>query len=155
MSRKSRLGGPYLTIACVQLIRGTESLRGKSIFNSKWEKTSHGPTSSGWSHLHFSSNMGLGAVSQVLNPKWQLAGSGPSLPGAKPSHCRAFMAWSSGAMHCSCFHYCRKYMILWFHVCHALLGPQLLRQGAQGAHVPGQHSWKPGGRACLFYCNAF
>ena len=97
---------------------------------------------------------------QVLNPKWQLAGSGPSLPGAKPSHCRAFMAWSSGAMHCSCFHYCHKYMILWFHVCHALLGPQLLSQGAQGAQVPGQHSWKPGGRACLsivilFSCISF
>ena len=103
---KSRLGGPYLTIACVQLIRGTESLRGKSIFNSKWEKTSHGPTSSGWSHLHFSSNMGLGAVSQVLNPKWQLAGSGPSLPGATQTFplpvCRAFMAGSPGSLSPPC-----------------------------------------------------
>ena len=105
---KSRLGGPYLTIACVQLIRGTESLRGKSIFTrSKWEKTSHGPTSSGWSHLHFSSNMGLGAVSQVLNPKWQLAGAGPSLTGATQTFplpvCRAFMAPSPGSL--SAMHY--------------------------------------------------
>ena len=50
--------------------------------------------------------MGLGAT-QVLNPKWQLAGSGPSLPGATQTFplpvCRAFMTGSPGslsAMHC-------------------------------------------------------
>ena len=54
-----------------------------------------------------SSNMGLDAGSQVLNPKWQLAGSGPSLPGATQTFplpvCRAFMAGSPGSL--SAMHY--------------------------------------------------
>ena len=88
------------------LYRTDQSLRGKSILNSKREKTSHGPTFRMVTST-FSSNMGLGAGSQVLNPKWQLAGSGPSLPGATQTFplpvCRAFMAGSPGSL--SAMHY--------------------------------------------------
>ena len=112
MSRKSRLGGPYLTIACVELIRGAESLQGKSMVHTQLEMRKDFARSylqDGHIYIYAptSSNMGLDAGSQVLNPKWQLAGSGPSLPGATQTFplpvCRAFMAGSPGSL--SAMHY--------------------------------------------------
>ena len=96
-------------IACVQLIRGAKSGRkvyaelkmGKLCFTRPYHQDG-----CIYIYARTSSNMGLGA-SQVLNPKWQLAGSGPSLPGATQTFplpvCRAFMAGSPGSL--SAMHY--------------------------------------------------
>ena len=97
MSRKSRLGGPYLTIACAQLIREAKSLAGKSLLNSKWEKALNRTVPhSGWSHLHLSPDQvqiwGCEALRcSTLNGSWQGQGLVSQAP-PKPSHCRAFMA---------------------------------------------------------------
>ena len=97
MSRKSRLGGPYLTIACAQLIREAKSLAGKSLLNSTWEKALNRTVPhSGWSHLHLSPDQvqiwGCEALRcSTLNGSWQGQGLVSQAP-PKPSHCRAFMA---------------------------------------------------------------
>ena len=147
MSRKSRLGGPYLTIAWAQLIRGTKSLAEKSKDSTELKMgkgfASHSPT-----FRMVTSTFKLGPVQiwgweplrcSTLNGSWQGQGLVSQAP-PKPSHCRSAELLWPGPQAVSLRHA-------------LLLCPQLLRQGAV-LRSPGEHSWKPGGTplhcACLY-----
>ena len=131
MSRKSRLGGPYLTIACIELI----SLCEGSPYSTRNEKRLRTVLPSGWSHLHLVQIWGWAQALRcsTLNGSWQGQGLVSQAP-PKPSHCRSAELLWPGPQAVS-------------PPCTTL--PPASQAGAV-LRSPGEHSWKPGGTALVF-----